>query len=41
MAVSDADVASMNRLWEYTKEMGLIKSYPKAESVIWDGAIRE
>ena len=41
MAVSAADVASMNRLWEYTKEMGLIKSYPKAESVIWDGAIRE
>lgn len=41
MAVSNSDIVSFEKLWSFSKEMGLIKSYPDPSSVIWSGAIRE
>lgn len=41
MAVSEADIASLDRLWALSKELGLIPSYPEAKSVVWEGAVRE
>jgi hypothetical protein len=34
-------VKAIQRLWELSKELGIIKEYPPAESMIWKDAIRE
>jgi len=41
MAVSDGDIVSMGKLWAFSRELGLIQSFPDPKSVIWSGAIRE
>jgi NitT/TauT family transport system substrate-binding protein len=41
MAVSDNDVKAIQRLWELSKELNIIKEYPSAESMIWKDAIRQ
>jgi NitT/TauT family transport system substrate-binding protein len=41
MVVSADDVKAIQRLWELSKELGIIKEYPPAESMIWKDAIRE
>jgi NitT/TauT family transport system substrate-binding protein len=41
MVVSDADVKAIQRLWELSKELNIIKEYPAAESMIWKDAIRQ
>ncbi len=41
MVVSAEDVKAIQRLWELSKELGIIKEYPPAESMIWKDAIRE
>jgi NitT/TauT family transport system substrate-binding protein len=41
MAVSDNDVKAIQRLWELSKELNIIKEYPSAESMIWRDAIRQ
>jgi len=41
MVVSDDDVKAIQKLWELSKELGIIKSYPPAESMIWKDAIRQ
>jgi NitT/TauT family transport system substrate-binding protein len=40
-AVSDNDIAAMNKVWELSKELGVLKEYPDAKTMIWEGAIRE
>lgn len=39
--VSKGDVKAYETVWQGAKELGILKSYPKAESVIWEHAIRE
>ena len=39
--VSKADVKAMETIWNGAKEMGILKKFPKGESVIWEHAIRE
>ncbi len=39
--VSDADMKAMETVWAGAKELGILKEYPKAETVIWEHAIRE
>lgn len=40
-AVSDGDVLAMQKVWEFSKEMGILGEYPNAADVIWEHAIRE
>jgi NitT/TauT family transport system substrate-binding protein len=39
--VSKGDAKAMETVWAGSKEMGILKKFPKAESVIWKHAIRE
>ncbi|HEX7053491.1 MAG TPA: ABC transporter substrate-binding protein [Burkholderiales bacterium] len=39
--VSDGDLKSMEVVWENARQLGLMGKYPKAASVVWQGAIRE
>jgi len=39
--VSNGDLKSMEVVWQNAKELGLMKDYPSAESVLWKHAIRE
>jgi NitT/TauT family transport system substrate-binding protein len=39
--VSNEDLKSMEVVWQNAKELGLMKDYPSAESVLWKNAIRE
>jgi NitT/TauT family transport system substrate-binding protein len=39
--VSKGDLKAMEVVWQNAKELGLMKDYPSAESVIWKNAIRE
>jgi NitT/TauT family transport system substrate-binding protein len=41
MVVSDNDVKAIQRLWELSKELNIIKEYPSAESMVWKDAIRQ
>ena len=41
MVVSADDAKAIQRLWELAKELGIIKEYPPAESMIWKDAIRQ
>ena len=38
---SKSDMKSMETVWQNAKEMGIIKKYPAASSVVWEHAIRE
>jgi NitT/TauT family transport system substrate-binding protein len=40
-AVSAGDIKAMEVIWQNAKELKMMDSYPKAESVIWKYAIRE
>jgi predicted solute-binding protein len=40
-AVSSQDLKSMEVVWQNAKELGLMKDYPSAASVLWKNAIRE
>ena len=40
-AVSGEDIVAMQRVWEFSREMGILKEYPNAADVIWEHAIRE
>lgn len=39
--VAENDIAAMNKVWELSKELGILKEYPDAKTMIWEGAIRE
>ena len=39
--VSKGDVKAYETVWQGAKEMGILKNYPKGESVVWKHAIRE
>ena len=39
--VSKADAKAFETVWQGAKELGILKSYPKAETVIWEHAIRD
>jgi len=39
--VSDQDLKAMEVVWQNAKELGLMKDYPTAQSVLWAHAIRE
>ena len=40
-AVSEGDVLAMQKVWEFSKEMGILEEYPNAADVVWEHAIRE
>ena len=40
-AVSEGDVLAMQKVWEFSREMGILGDYPNAADVIWEHAIRE
>jgi NitT/TauT family transport system substrate-binding protein len=40
-AVSQNDIDAMNKVWQLSKELGILKDYPDAKTMVWDGAIRE
>lgn len=40
-AVSDGDILAMQKVWEFSKEMGILEEYPNAADVVWEHAIRE
>lgn len=40
-AVSQNDIDAMNKVWALSKELGILKGYPDAKTMIWEGAIRE
>ena len=39
--LSKGDAKAFETVWQGAKELGILKSYPTAESVIWEHAIRE
>jgi NitT/TauT family transport system substrate-binding protein len=41
MAISASDVKVINNLWKLSAELGVLKTYPDAASVVWPDAIRE
>ena len=41
MAVAPQDVVAIQRVWELSKEMGIIDSHPNAADMVWEHAIRE
>jgi NitT/TauT family transport system substrate-binding protein len=40
-AVSQNDIDAMNKVWALSKELGVLKDFPDAKTMIWEGAIRE
>ncbi|MGQ0663804.1 MAG: ABC transporter substrate-binding protein [Pseudomonadota bacterium] len=40
-AITAQDITAINKVWELSKELGLIQDYPDANGVIWRHAIRE
>lgn len=40
-AVSQNDIDAMNKVWALSKELGILKDFPDAKTMIWEGAIRE
>ena len=40
-AVSQNDIDAMNKVWALSKELGILKDYPDAKTMIWEGALRE
>jgi NitT/TauT family transport system substrate-binding protein len=41
MVVSDDDVKAIDKLWELSKELGIIKDYPPAASMVWKDALKQ
>ena len=41
MVVSDDDVKAIDKLWELSKELGIIKEYPPAASMVWKDALKQ
>jgi hypothetical protein len=41
MVLSDSDEHVIGKLWELSKELGIIKSYPEVSSVVWKDALRQ
>jgi NitT/TauT family transport system substrate-binding protein len=39
--VSQNDIDAMNKVWALSKELGILKDFPDAKTMIWEGAIRE
>ena len=39
--VAQNDIDAMNKVWALSKELGILKDYPDAKTMIWEGAIRE
>ncbi len=39
--VTDSDLKAMETVWAMAKEMGILKKYPAASSVVLEHAIRE
>jgi NitT/TauT family transport system substrate-binding protein len=40
-AVAQNDIDAMNKVWALSKELGALKDFPDAKTMIWEGAIRE
>lgn len=40
-AIAEQDIRAINKVWELSKGLGLIESYPDANTLIWRHAIRE
>jgi NitT/TauT family transport system substrate-binding protein len=41
VAISDTDITSLDKLWAWSKELGILSSAPTAASTIWEGALRK
>jgi NitT/TauT family transport system substrate-binding protein len=39
--VSQNDIDAMNKVWALSKELGILKDFPDAKTMIWESAIRE
>jgi NitT/TauT family transport system substrate-binding protein len=39
--ISASDRIAMQKVWEFSKEMGILKSYPDVDSVIWEHALTD
>jgi NitT/TauT family transport system substrate-binding protein len=39
--VSQNDIDAMNKVWALSKELGILKDFPDAKTMIWEGALRE
>jgi len=39
--VSQNDIDAMNKVWALSKELGILKDFPDAKTMIWEGATRE
>jgi NitT/TauT family transport system substrate-binding protein len=41
VAIADHDIVSLDKLWQWSKELGILPAVVPAASTIWDGAPRE
>jgi hypothetical protein len=41
VVLDDQDVKAIDLLWEKSKELDILKSYPPIAQTIWDKALRE
>jgi NitT/TauT family transport system substrate-binding protein len=39
--VSQNDIDAMNKVWSLSKELGILKEFPDAKTMIWEGALRD
>lgn len=39
--VTQNDIDAMNKVWALSKELGILKDFPDAKTMIWESAIRE
>lgn len=40
-AIAEQDITAIESLWRHSKELGILRSYPDVNSVIWEHALRE
>ena len=41
VVISSNDRIAMQKVWEFSREMGILKSYPNVDDVIWEHALTE
>jgi NitT/TauT family transport system substrate-binding protein len=41
VSMTDRDIENLDKLWKWSKELGVISSAPPAASTIWDGTLRK
>jgi hypothetical protein len=41
VSVADADIVALDKLWQWSKELGILPETVPAKSAVWDDAPRE